>query len=499
MKKTFKEFYKAFGLNEFPFNTFTTEQETNIAKQIFVSQGEYDPIIDAFKAERNIMLLGERGSGKTAILEDFYRELIKRKKLITIIHDFSSLSKRPTSAEVYRLLISNSLITLFTKIGENPLKLWSLNKEEKVLLSYLLYEFLPPVSQDLLKDKISKIQIPVYIRPLNWGYNKVRGPLNFGATVGKNIAYQYILKHFSYLPPIENEGQIQEFFPELKLNVDSTFFSQEVTFRLLKKLGDISEKLGYKKPVILLDRLDEDPRFENDADIISEFITPFLTEANLLSIKEYQIVYFIWSTPFRFIEDLVRTQKYYCPSLKWSHQDLEKLINRRLEYYSVSRITNYKSLFDMTSISENDLKKIFGLSNSNPRDLIHIFKILFEEQYRLNPNVSKFDDNLLSIALNKFVLDFNYFEYYPRKSNARANTMDVYSYAAHLLKLDNEEFSKNQLNEKAGTGGSTNNYVVSMEKIGLIENIRSDRGNAVYKIRDPKIVYCQKNGLDLKK
>jgi shikimate kinase len=499
MKKTFKEFYKTFGLNEFPFNTFTTEQETEIAKHIFVSQGEYDPIIDAFKAERNIILLGERGSGKTAILEDFNRELFKKKRLISVIHDFSSLGKRPTSSEIYKILISNSLITLFTKIGENPLKLISLSREEKVLLSYLLYEFIPPISQDLLKDKISKIQVPYYVKPFNWCYNKIRGPLNFSATVAKNIAYQYLLKHFSYLPPIENEGQIQEFFPELKLNVESNFFTQEITFRLLKRVGDISEKLGYKKPVLLLDRLDEDTRFENDADIISDFLTPFLTDTNLLSIQEFQIVYFIWSTPFRFIEDLVRTQKYYCPSLKWSKNDLEKLLNRRLEFYSVSRILNYKTLFDMNTVSEDDLDKIFELANSNPRDLIHIFKILFEEQYRIDSSATKFDKNLLNVALTKFVLDFNYFEYYPRKSNARANTMDIYSYAAHLLKLDNEEFSKNQLNEKAGTGGSTNNYVVSMEKIGLIENVRSERGNAVYRIKDPKIIFCQRNGLDLKK
>ena len=220
--------------------------------------------------------------------------------------------------------------------------------------------------------------------------------------------------------------------------------------------------------------------------------------SNLLSIKEFQIVYFIWSTPFRFIEDLVRTQKYYCPSLKWSKQDLEKLLNRRLEFYSVSRITNYKKMFDKT-VSEDDIEKVFELANSNPRDLIHIFKILFEEQYRKNPDAVVFTKELLNDALTKFVLDFNYFEYYPRKSNARANTMDIYSYAAHLLKLDNEEFSKNQLNEKAGTGGSTNNYVVSMEKIGLIENIRSDKGNAVYKIKDPKVVFCQRHNLDLKK
>ncbi len=498
MSKSFKEFYQGFGLIDFPFNTFTTEHETEIAKRIFVSQGEYDPIIDTFKAGRNIILLGERGSGKTAILEDFKRYLSDNGRLLTIIHDYSELSKVPNSKEIYKLLISNFLVELFTKIGQNPLKLLKLNREDKTLLSYLLAEFLPPVSQNLLKDKISKIQTPFWTRPANWLYDGIRGPLNFSGTVAKNIAYQYVLKHYSFLPPIENDNQIQEFFPELKLNVDSNFFNQEISFRLFKKVGDISSKIGYKKPVILLDRLDEDPRFENDAEVISGFITPFLIDGNLLSISEFELVFFIWSTPFRFIEDLVRTQKYYCPSLRWSVSDLERLLNRRLEVYSDKKILSYKELFD-AKLTTMEYDKIFELSNSNPRDLIHIFKILFEEQYRQDPSVLKFNSEILNQALTKFVLDFNYFEYYPRKSNARANSMDIYSFATHLLKLDTVEFSKNQLNEKAGTGSSTNNYVVGMERIGLIENVRQERGNAVYRIKDPKIVFCQRNKLDLKK
>ncbi len=498
MSKTFKEFYQAFGLIKFPFNTFTTEDEIEVAKKIFVSQGEYDPIIDAFKARRNIILLGERGSGKSAILEDFRRYLSDKNQLITVINDYSELNKKTNLKEIYRLIISNFLIDLFAKIGENKFKLRKLNNEEKVLLSYLLKEFLPSISQNILRDRISHIQNPLWLRIAYWIYNKIRKPLNYGGTVIKNLTYQYLLKHYSFLPIIENENQIQEFFPELKLDVDNNFFDQEISSRLLKKIGDIANKMGFGKPVILLDRLDEDTRFENDAEVIAEFMTSFLTDGNLLSIKEFQLVFFVWSTPFRFIEELVRTQKYYCPSLRWTKSDLEKLLNKRLVVYSDGKISNYKSLFDKT-ISQEEYEKVFELANSNPRDLIHLFKILFEEQYRNSPQAKRFGKEILNQALTKFVLDFNYFEYYPRKSNARANSMDIYSYTAYLLKLDSIEFSKNQLNEKAGTGSSTNNYVVGMEKIGLIENVRQERGNAVYRIKDPKIVFCQNNKLDLKK
>ena len=495
---SFKTYYQKLGLNEFPFNTFTTEDELKVAKKIFVSQGEYDPILDGFKDGRNIILLGERGSGKTAILEDFKRYLKSKKLLITTINDFSTLSKTPSNEEVYKLLISEFTITLLESIGNNPLKLWKLSKEERVTLSYLLKTLIPPVTLNTLKDKISALQVPFWSTWLKKGYNAIRGPLNFGGTVAQNLTYQYLLKHYSFLPALENDSQIQEYFPELKLNVTFEFFDQDISLRLLKRLGNISQKLGFEKPTIFLDRLDEDSRLNNDAELISEFIAPMLTNTNLLSISEFQLIFFVWSTPFRYIAELVRTQKYYCPNLEWRREDLEKLLNSRLLTYSKGSITSYVELFDET-VSDEDRDKLFVISNSNPRDLIHIFKMLFEEGYRKESSKYKFSKEIVNQTLERFVLDFNYYEYYPRKSNARANSMDVYSFAAHLLKLDNPEFSKNKLNEMAGIGSSIHNYVIGMERIGLIKNIGQDKGFVSYKIKDPKIIYCLKNNLELKK
>ena len=382
--------------------------------------------------------------------------------------------------------------------SNNPLKLLKLNKENRIILSYFLSSFIPNVSLNTLKDRVSSIQVPFWKKGINKIYNTLRGPLNFGGSVGQNLTYQYLLKHYSFLPPLENDNQIQEYFPELKLDVNYDFFDQNISLRLLKKLGEISGKLGYAKPVIFLDRLDEDNRFENDAEKISEFITPFLTNTNLLSISEFQLILFVWSTPFRFISELVRTQKYYCPELSWRNDDLEKLLNQRLKEYSSGKLVNYKNLFVPENRNEV-IKEIFKISNSNPRDLIHIFKIIFEEGFRKSPENSQFSNEIVEKALKRYVLDFNYYEYYPRKSNARANSMDIYAYAAHLLKLDSPEFSKNRLNETAGIGSSIHNYVVGMERIGLIRNIGQEKGYVSYEIIDPKIVYCLENNLKLTK
>src|SRR5690606_9296119 len=106
-------------------------------------------------------------------------------------------------------------------------------------------------------------------------------------------------------------------------------------------------------------------------------------------------------------------------------------------------------------------------------------------------------DEAVKLAIDRFVREFNYYEYYPRKSNARANTMDVYKYIKHLQKLDDSKFTKDKLNTIAGTGSSTNNYVVAMENMGLIRNTneKAQGGAVVYEIADPKVRYAMRNGL----
>ena len=69
---TFAEFYHQFGLAEYPFNTFTTEDEKE-TKELFVEPIDYSLIKDAFKNSRTIIMAGNRGTGKTAIVFDLMR------------------------------------------------------------------------------------------------------------------------------------------------------------------------------------------------------------------------------------------------------------------------------------------------------------------------------------------------------------------------------------------------------------------------------------------
>lgn len=89
--------------------------------------------------------------------------------------------------------------------------------------------------------------------------------------------------------------------------------------------------------------------------------------------------------------------------------------------------------------------------------------------------------------------NFSFYEYYPRRKNARKNTNDIYSYIKYLSSLNNtDEFTNDELRSCANTGGSTTNYITGMMNIGLVKktDLKRAGGSVIYKIIDPKITYA---------
>lgn len=497
---SFESFYNRLGLLEYPFSSKTTENDQGREKELFVDLIQYSPIKESFNQGHSIILIGDRGTGKTAILLDFYRGIQKKETLVCQVSDYSDLSDKYSKKEFYKFLVIQLSIELFNNIYSKGFrkKMRSLNKEEKIFLSYLLKEYVPSLSKQNLKDKIEQIQVSRARLVLNTLFGWMRPVLNYGATVGSIMIDDYLAKHFKELPPINKTIDIKNIFPEFPSSVEENFTSQKVGFRFLEEVIRIIKKIGYKDVKILLDKIDEDERIEDDGEEISKFILPIVTNKQLLLDSSVQIVFAIWQTPFNFIRDKVRTQKLNCPIIKWTDEDLENVLNKRLSIFSKGKINHYYELFEK-DISFHELKLIFELSNGNPRDLWHLMDKIIRKQFSEVKMLNKIQRRYIQLGIEDFITTFNYYEYYPRKKNARANSMDIYSYAAHLLKLETEIFTKNNLSEMAGTGRSTSNYVQSMEKIGLIEKHSKKINLVSYRIKDPKIIYAMKNNLLIQK
>ncbi|EHJ95133.1 P-loop ATPase, Sll1717 family [Agrobacterium tumefaciens] len=500
MTATFQDFYKGMGFTEFPFSILNAESEGEKGSDLFVSTSKYGPIIEGFLSGNTMIITGDRGSGKTAIILDFIRKFRTDERLssglFVSINDFSSLKSEFSSGDLYKFAIEEIAKEIFTRIARQDVYVSKLGKDEKVGLTYFLHHFVPASTKAELRKKIESIQIGKMQRLLTWCYRVLRFPANVGINAVTHFVSDILSKSLggSGSP----ETAFREYLPDVDLSPTIDFNDVETSFAKLKELVALSRKLGFGRVVLIMDKIDEDPRFHSAAEEIAAFVEPIVSDTKFLLDQDMQVVIALWIAPFNMIKDKVRTQKVYCAALDWSSRDLEAALNRRTNVYSNLKINSFHELFS-EDVTSDTLAYLFRMANKNPRDLWHIMSYIMYSQYDSLSISTKIENNAINSGLNDFVQKFNYYENYPRKANAKASSMDAYGYIKHLLKLSGDHFTRNQLNDAAGTGSSTLNYCVGMENLGLIEKDGSSSGNINYRIRDPKVTHAITNGLDISK
>lgn len=117
--KSMKDFYVSIGLKDYPFNVYTAENETGYAADIFVHPLNYDSIKSSFDGNRSIVIRGNRGTGKTALLNDLSNNIKRKNILITEIDDYTDIPITPSNSDYYQLLISELVKSLFNSLFEN--------------------------------------------------------------------------------------------------------------------------------------------------------------------------------------------------------------------------------------------------------------------------------------------------------------------------------------------------------------------------------------------
>lgn len=490
----FEEFYSNFKLDKYPFNVYTTEDE-EWADRLFIEPTDYKLIKTAFTDKRTIIMSGNRGTGKTALLLDLKRKIIGN-PIVCYITDFSSISMNPVLTEYYKCIISNLINSVVLESINKTKEISKLNKSDKVLLSYLVAHYTTPITKERLNDEIEKIQLSKYKRIIKKHLAFFRFVLNYGLTAAIKFFRNTFSINTSLLPDISDQ-EIKCILPDWNFDIEKEFENVDTSFSFLTKICRLLHKLKYDNIIIIIDRLDEDGRFANDAETISKFIQPLLTDSNLLLCKDMQLVISLWSIPFNLLKDNVRTQKYYCPELLWDNTDLLKAFSQRVKIYSSNKCNDFNSFFsdDVTDVIKEE---ILHMANHNPRDLWHILDNVFKAQFKIDAISNKLSLSAVEFGIENFVKKFNYYEYYPRKKGARSNSMDIYSYINYLLKLSTDDFTANQLNNEAKTGSSTQNYIIGMQKLGVVKRTDEKINNGVvYLIADPKISFAREKGINI--
>ena len=101
---TFEEYYKSFGLTKYPFGVFTSEGEDDIFDHLYLPPQNHSVILESLR-NTSAIVIGERGTGKTALSIDLGKRLTNNKNLLVRIEEFSDLRVDYDANDAYRFLI----------------------------------------------------------------------------------------------------------------------------------------------------------------------------------------------------------------------------------------------------------------------------------------------------------------------------------------------------------------------------------------------------------
>ena len=493
---SFEQFYQAMGLSKYPFREKTAERENT--KDLFVKPLNYSILNDDLTSDITTIVCGNRGSGKTMLLSDM-RSNEEKKRVTCLIENFESVQKSHNQLDFYSLILKNVTKATLTFLSSHKKILKSANKEDKVLLSFLIMKYGDEITDSQLRTAIEDVQLNAFKRVINKFSKPLTDLVNYGSTSITNFGNELLTKHFGPYLPTVNESAIKNIFPEISFPIDREFYNISISYDLFNRSMEAIKRITETVPLIFIDKLDEDIRFENDSELVADFIRDLICDNKLLLNENLQLIIAIWEIPFEYLSSVFRKSKNSVYEIDWNAEHLMKVLNHRLSVYSNGRVNNYKDLF-RSDVSDKVIEPIYILANRNPRDLWGIFDAVFHAQYLLDSTSTKISQKAILNGLNDFVSKFQFYEYYPKKKNAQKNTNDIYSYIGYLLKLNGtDEFTHNELREAASTGGSTTNYISGMVKIGLVKKTERKRsgGAVIYKVNDPKVTYAIMNKIDI--
>jgi hypothetical protein len=170
---TFDEYYKKLGFDKYPFAVFNAEGEKDITEELFAKPQNYT-IIHAGISSTSGIIVGERGTGKTALSLYLGSTLSGEDSLLVRIEDFSDLDTGYQSKDLYRMLTERIASSFFLKVAERPISLWKLTKDERKDLSMFLHEYVGASTKEQLREKVIKVQNSFIKRFGIFFYNVIR-------------------------------------------------------------------------------------------------------------------------------------------------------------------------------------------------------------------------------------------------------------------------------------------------------------------------------------
>lgn len=492
------ELFNSLGLTKNPFSNYAAEEEIEYLDEIYFIPKYFQPLYSDIKSGNTRFVIGARGVGKTALVIKLKKQLDKNKVFTIIIDDYGNIPLNNNS----KYFLDNTIrkiITLYcSAIKNSPILLKPLNKSDKVKLTFLIENFFNPITE---KEFEKYLNATSNYKSKNIGikaYNFLLNPFNMAISLGIEIGSDFIKKSLglsSYDTTMEYKNylpKLQEINHTRKTVVEN--FDYSVYKEIIIDISRIIKKSGFEQVVILYDKVDEHKELGGETSKISTFISDILKDNNLLLNKDFGIVFSLWSELKEELskDEGIRFDKIGHIDVTWSNNELEQIVNSRLNYLSLDPKNPIK-LGDIVT-EQSSLEELISISYKSPRDLLKLMSYIYYEQAIIDNRAKLFSYQAIRKGINKFIAGYEYYAMFPQKGINN----DILKNIKKVLYCNKLIFKISDISQDLNISISTaNSLIKSLNRFGIIKELNQTQGNAkIFEIIDPKIVWLIKNQIN---
>ena len=490
---------ESFGLyaylkyRENPFSRYSAEEEKDYIGKIFYEARYYKSLYNELRSNNSRFIFGGRGSGKSALIFKLKDDLGKSKIFPIIIDEFNGIPYSDNKINILTLFINELIKNFVAFLAQSKSNLNKLNKIEKEKLSFFIEEFFETISKTEFEKAVDKVsnfkKKNLQRRIANLLFNK---PFNYILSTSVEVISD-VVKSSLGLSQSDKSKFYKSYIPEFKeIQVNSkktedtkADYSYKSLKVILNDLCYLIKKSGFNGVTILIDKIDEYHELSGNKEKIITFYESWLKDNNLLMADNYSLGITIWNQIKHPLNKRgVRFDKIKLIDITWDQDDLIKILQKRLDYFSQLGVAVMHNLFDDIGA----LDRILILANNSPRDLIRIISTIYDEQQNLNFKAKSLSRLSVERGIARFIINYDYDSFFPIDQNIKFELGELLNY---LSKIEDIEFNYNYLNNKLKMSEENIDLIISIwEKYELVKKeVNRETGVKLIKVIDPKIRY----------
>lgn len=364
------EYFKSKNFIEDPFASTNALQEKYLEK-CFVVPPYYYSLVGSVRNPKSSLVTAPRGTGKTAQRVMLEKLAEKQDGMLAVVYDDFPIESCSNTCNIrledhLERIMKALLISFLTEVSRRGL-VGMLDGYEKKQLRFLIELYLTGINSAEIDNTIRKIK-------------GVGGKLEeIWCKTGKSIT--------SIINAILSKADIGQIDLEMQKS------KKKVNVADIKSHYDFMEKLfnsvGISAVYILVDSIDETVLTGNNAEKSYYLIRPFILDLRFLERETIVFKFFIWDKIKEFWGEDYRGDRIEHFEIKWTQDQIEKLICERIKVYSNYR---YSEPNQILNCSRKVIEYIYYFANNFPRDAINIMKSIFDEHLRNMKNISSWPD-----------------------------------------------------------------------------------------------------------